>query len=349
LKRFRVDPASPDPAVIAEAAEILREGGTVAFPTETVYGLGGNALDPEAISRIYAAKGRPSFNPLIVHCADVEAARALAADWPAGAETLARRFWPGPLTLVVRKREAVPDAVTAGLPNVALRVPAHPVALALLKAAGVPVAAPSANRYTELSPTSAAHVAKSLDGRINALLDGGPTMVGLESTVVDLSGEEPVLLRPGLISEPELASALGRPLRAPDEYAGDTPRPAPGMTRRHYAPRATLRLIHADAWRQESVAVSAARERGERVAALLLGLPDSESALRGIQRAIRMPLDPAEYGSRLYAMLHQLDEEGFGLVLVEAPPPGPQWNAVRDRLARAATEAPGHEPSPERL
>ncbi|MDR0787446.1 MAG: threonylcarbamoyl-AMP synthase [Gemmatimonadota bacterium] len=368
MKRFSIDSIHPEPEIVEQAAAILRGGGTVAFPTETVYGLGGNALDPEAIARIYAAKGRPSFNPLIVHCADTEAARSLAAEWTEEAEQLARIFWPGPLTLVVRKREVVPDTVTAGLPNVALRVPAHPVAAALLRAAGVPIAAPSANRYTELSPTTAAHVEKSLGGRINALLDGGPTRVGLESTVVDLSGDEPVLLRPGLISATDLETALGRSLLSPKEFSGDAPRPAPGMVRRHYAPRAPLFLIPGDdirgnaqdgfSWLRQTTgdperdvltsALRAAAERGERVAVLLSGgeeritgrpVTGSEDHVTGGNIAvevIRMPLDPATYGSELYAVLHRLDEEGYGVVLVEQLPLTADWAAVRDRLERAS-------------
>ncbi|HEU0078380.1 MAG TPA: L-threonylcarbamoyladenylate synthase, partial [Longimicrobiaceae bacterium] len=178
-----VHPDHPDPAAIRRAAAVLRRGGLVAFPTETVYGLGASALDAEAVGRIFAAKGRPSYNPLIVHVADAEAARALAAEWSAAAERLAERFWPGPLTLVVPRRAEVPDAVTAGLPSVALRVPAHPVAHALLREADIPVAAPSANRSTEVSPTTAAHVERSLRGRVELILDGGPPPVGSESSV----------------------------------------------------------------------------------------------------------------------------------------------------------------------
>src|SRR5690348_13744143 len=207
---FPLDPSSANLEAIAEAARILRAGGLVAFPTETVYGLGANALDASAVARIFAAKGRPANNPLIIHIADASDVRKVVADWPESAGRLAERFWPGPLTLVLPRCDAVPDAVTAGGPTVAVRVPAHPVAQALVRAAGVPIAAPSANRSMELSPTRAEHVLRGLDGRIDVLLDGGPTAGGIESTVLDLTATPPRLLRPGLIGVAELEAVLGR-------------------------------------------------------------------------------------------------------------------------------------------
>ncbi len=208
-RRITVDPAEPDPVAIAEAAVLLRAGGLVAFPTETVYGLGAHALDPAAVRRIYKAKGRPAFNPLIVHVATAAEARELVLDWPARAQRLSTRFWPGPLTLVLPKVEAIPDEVTAGLPSVAVRVPSHPVALALLREARIPVAAPSANRSTEVSPTTADHVLRGLEGRVDLVLDGGATNVGIESTVVDLTGTTPRLLRPGMITLAQLEEVIG--------------------------------------------------------------------------------------------------------------------------------------------
>src|SRR5919202_2722131 len=204
-----VDPEHPEPEPIARAAAVLKQGGLVAFPTETVYGLGANALDAAAVARIFAAKGRPAYNPLITHVADVAGARRLARHWPESAERLAAAFWPGPLTVVVPKRPEVPDAVTAGLDSVAVRVPAHPVALALLREAALPVAAPSANRSTQLSPTTARHVEQALGDRVDLILDGGPTRVGIESTVVDLTGDVPVLLRPGLLAARDLEPVVG--------------------------------------------------------------------------------------------------------------------------------------------
>lgn len=325
-----VDPSRPDAEAIEKAAQVIRRGGLVAFPTETVYGVGANALDPEAVARIFAAKGRPSYNPLIAHVAGVDGARALSSDWPALADLAAEAFWPGPLTLVVPRGDAVPDVLTAGLPTVAVRVPAHPVANALLEACGLPIAAPSANRFTELSPTTAEHVASGLSGRIDMVLDAGPTEVGIESTVLDLSGAEPVLLRPGSISRAALERVVG-PVRSAAAMHGDAPRPSPGMTDRHYSPRAVLRIVEPqDRERMDDLA-GVARERGERVGALLLG-----SAPAGIDVPVPMPADPRGYARRLYAALHELDAAGCGLVLVEQVPDDPEWAGIRDRLTRAS-------------
>jgi L-threonylcarbamoyladenylate synthase len=211
-----VDTTYPDAAVIADAAARLQAGQLVAFPTETVYGLGANALDPAAVQRIYAAKGRPAWNPVIAHVPSIEAARALAREWPASAQVLAEAFWPGPLTLVVPKAAHVPEVATAGLDAVAVRVPAHPVALALLRAAAMPIAAPSANRFTQISPTTAWHVVQSLGDRVPLVLDGGPCSVGIESTVVDCTGEEVIILRPGMLGRESLErvlAPLGIPVR----------------------------------------------------------------------------------------------------------------------------------------
>jgi L-threonylcarbamoyladenylate synthase len=333
MRLLAVSPTAPDPDVVADAARVLRAGGLVAFPTETVYGLGAHALDAAAVQRIFAAKGRPSFNPLIAHVADVDGARALVRDWPEAAERLARAFWPGPLTFVLPKRAHVPDVLTAGLPAVAVRVPAHPVALALLRAADLPIAAPSANRFTELSPTAARHVAKALGDRVDVILDGGPTSVGIESTVVDLTGARPVLLRPGTVSASAIAEVLGAmPDRPAAPIAGDAPRPAPGMVERHYAPRAAVWLF--DPSERDAVAARLAREAGgARVGALLLA-PWSASPAPAMP--VPMPDDPAGYAQRLYAALHELDDAECTIALVERPPDTPAWQGVRDRLARAA-------------
>jgi L-threonylcarbamoyladenylate synthase len=333
MRLLALSAATPDPDVLAEAAHVLRAGGLVAFPTETVYGLGAHALDAAAVQRIFAAKGRPSFNPLIAHVPDVDGARALVREWPEAADRLARAFWPGPLTLVLPKRAHVPDVLTAGLPAVAVRVPSHPVALALLRAVGLPVAAPSANRFTELSPTTAQHVAKALGDRVDLILDGGPTSVGIESTVVDLTGPRPVLLRPGIVSATALAEVLGTtPERPAAPLAGDAPRPAPGMVERHYAPRATVWLF--DPHERPAVAARLAREAADaRVGALLLAPWDAAPAPA---LPVPMPDDPAAYARRLYAALHELDDAGCTIALVERPPDTPAWHGVRDRLTRAA-------------
>ncbi len=324
-----VDPLDPDPGAIRRAAGILKRGGLVAFPTETVYGLGADALDPEAAARIFAAKGRPSYNPLIVHVADAAAARALAAEWSDDARRLAERFWPGPLTLVVPKRPEVPDPVTAGLPSVALRVPAHPVAHALLREAGIPVAAPSANRSTQVSPTTAAHVERSLGDRVDLILDGGPTSVGIESTVVSLVGGVPTLLRPGTISVEEIREVVGEVALPSAAPGGRAARPSPGMLDRHYAPRAELRLVEPG---QRAGSPHAPTGEGKTTAALAFwrsSYPDAD-------RVVTMPADAREYASRLYETLHRLDDEGFERILVELPPDTPEWAGVRDRLRRAA-------------
>lgn len=336
-----VDTEDPEPRALQEAVGVLRRGGLVAFPTETVYGLGANALDESAVGRLFVAKGRPAYNPVIVHVPDVASARTLAREWPAPAERLAAAFWPGPLTLVVPKAAVVPDVVTAGLGCVALRVPAHPVALALLRTAAIPLAAPSANSSGELSPTTAAHVLKGLGSRVDLILDAGPTTIGIESTVIDLCGPHPTLLRPGLLSEPEIEAVVG-PLGvtgeggpAPEGDTGEAPRRSPGMLARHYAPRAAVML--AESAEALGRALEDSRRRGERIGAVLRRLPESEPAF---DHVIRLPDDPAGYAHGLYSALHALDELGCGRVVVEQLPDDPGWAGVRDRLGRAAHPRP---------
>lgn len=316
-----VDPQRPDPASIAQAAARLLAGELVAFPTETVYGLGAHALDARAVARIYAAKGRPSYNPLIVHVLDVAAARALVAEWPAQAQALADRFWPGPLTLVLAKRPRVPDLVTAGLATVALRAPAHPVARALLEAAAVPVAAPSANRFQAISPTSAAHVARSLGLDAALILDGGPTSVGIESTVVDLSGEAPALLRLGGLAVADIEAVVG-PLARPAAPREGQARSSPGLVGRHYAPSGELRVVE----RLDDLDLGAAGP---------VGTIGFAAAPAGVDHHLSLPAEPREYGRLLYAALHTLDELGCARIFVEAVPTDSRWAAIHDRLARA--------------
>lgn len=332
---LKVDPAAPDLAALARAAAVISRGGLVAFPTETVYGLGAHALDERAVARIFQAKGRPADNPVIVHVADVAAARARAKTWPSAAEILSRAFWPGPLTLVVERAPSVPLLVTAGGPTVALRCPAHPVALGLLQAAGLPIAAPSANRSTRLSPTTAGHVLKQLDGRIELILDGGPAQGGLESTVLDVSIMPPRLLRPGLIGRETLEAALGGPiefssaLQAAAHRESPAPARSPGQMAIHYAPLLPLEL---SARAAERVAELIAR--GERVGWLALGEPGP--AASPLLERLDLPDDPVGYAAQLYAALHQLEDAQVEQIVVSQPPATSPWQAVCDRLGRAA-------------
>lgn len=330
-----------DAAGISAAAAIIRQGGLVAFPTETVYGLGAHALDAVAVRKIFEAKGRPAFNPLIVHVLDAVAARTLVTQWPPLADALTQRFWPGPLTLVLPRRTIVPDVITGGGPTVAIRSPAHPVARALLEATGLPIAAPSANRFTELSPVTAEQVERSLGDRVDCILDGGRTTVGIESTVVDLSGSVPMLLRPGTITQAELEAITGplaRPAKAVDDV---TPRPSPGMIARHYAPRATVVLLHSkeiDRVINTAIVESSAQDS---VSAARIGLITWSAAQRNRRAESRvqhlaLPSDAAGYAADLYHALHRCDDAGCTQILVERPPEDPAWDGVRDRLTRAA-------------
>lgn len=311
-----------DPATwsgpLSEAAAVLAAGGTVAFPTETVYGLGAHALDPDAVARIYAAKGRPATNPIIVHVVDIAQAKQLAGDWPETADSLARALWPGPLTLIVPKADCVPPIVTAGGRTVALRMPSHPVARALLKEAGIPVAAPSANVSESISSTTAAHVLKGLDGKIDMLLDGGTTPGGLESTVVDCSVEPPVIRRHGLLSPADLA-AYGVKDAPGVLHAADGPAVSPGMRRRHYAPAVPLVVVSslAEGLRENDGLLTF---RTEQCAAIVETLPD----------------DARGYGAGLYGALHRLEDAGVERIVVVEPPRAPGWEAVHDRLRRAS-------------
>ncbi len=297
----------PTREALERAAEIIRSGGLVAFPTETVYGLGANALDASAVARIYEAKGRPFASPLIVHVLDEVGARSLTAEWPKHAQQLAERFWPGPLTLVLKKAESVPDLVTAGLDSVGIRVPANPVALALIRSAGVPIAAPSANLFTQLSPTTAQHVEAGLGTRVDMILDGGPTTVGIESTVVSLRRTPPSILRPGMISRAELEEVTG--IIWQREFGATQLTDAaesPGQHPRHYSPRTPF---------------------------YLLGAGIDPPPGRG--RIIELPADRESYAHHLYAELHRADAEGWDWIAVMRPPDTAEWSGILDRLKRA--------------
>jgi L-threonylcarbamoyladenylate synthase len=318
-----------DAPALKHAAELLRRGRLVAFPTETVYGLGARADESAAVRGIFEAKGRPSQNPLIVHVATLAEARALSTRWTEAAETLARAFWPGPLTLVVEaKPGALAGEVTAFGPTVALRIPAHPVALALLAEVALPLAAPSANRSTSISPTTADHVLKSLDGRIDLVLDGGPTGFGIESTIIDVTSAPAVLLRPGAVPLASIAALVAVVDRGPVVVAPGELARAPGGLLRHYAPRARVTLRPPENVRDE---VLARRVAGEHVGAL-------ERAPGSVDEAPceRLPDDPAGYAEGLYAALHRLDDLGCDAIVIAEPPQDRRWDAVRDRLRRAS-------------
>lgn len=298
---------------LRHAAELLRAGRLVAFPTETVYGLGANALDSAAVDRIYSAKGRPPTSPLIVHVESAAMAKTLVTEWPAAADRLTNHFWPGPLTLVLPKHPSIPDRVTAGLDTVGLRMPAHPIALALIRAAGIPIAAPSANRFTQLSPTTADHVRAALGGAVDLVLDGGPSAVGIESTVLSLVGGVPLLLRPGMVTQAQIEEVIG-PVQLVDAVAGA--HASPGLHPQHYQPRTPLFLGDPPA--------------GGKGAYLWWSTP--QVAAQNVQ----MPQEAAAYGAALYGVLHLLDSEGLDYIAVEAPPPDVLWAGIRDRLERAA-------------
>lgn len=321
-----VDPTQPEPAILDRAAAVLRGGGLVAFPTETVYGLGANACDETAVAGIFRAKGRPPTNPLIVHIPDAASAHPLVCGFPETARRLAERFWPGPLTLVLPKSERVPDLTTAGGFTVALRVPAHPVALGLLRACGLPLAAPSANPSALLSPTTAEHVRRGLEGKIDMILDAGPTPGGLESTVLDISVSPPRLLRPGLVTASQIEAVIGPVTRA--EVATDPgPVRSPGLQERHYAPRTPLECTtesrrRVDVLMREGLRIGWITWREE------APLPDA------VVEAL--PGDPAGYARNLYAALHRLDLMKLDCIVVELPPEGDAWLAVHDRLRRAS-------------
>jgi L-threonylcarbamoyladenylate synthase len=319
-----------DNGVIAEAAAIIRGGGLVAFPTETVYGLGADATNAKAVAAIFAAKGRPGYNPLIVHAGSVAAIRSCVTAWPRAAQQLADRFWPGPLTLVLPKDARIADNVTAGLQTVGVRVPAHPVALALLTAAGVPVAAPSANRSMQVSPTQGSHVADSLGATPDLILDAGPATVGIESTVLDLTSSVPTILRPGMITRAMLAEVLGEVRVASESPRADEARPSPGMMDRHYSPNAALSVAELDT----AIVMATESARSGRRAILFSRKPAAGSFASRL-----MPELPSDYARVLYGALREADAAGYEHIVVEAVPDDDSWAAVRDRLMRAARRA----------
>ena len=307
--------------MINAAAAAIRRGELVGMPTETVYGLAANALDARAVLRVFEAKGRPRFDPLIVHCADLAMARTVARFSPR-AERLSA-LWPGPLTLVLPRLPCIPDAVTAGLDNVAVRIPDHPLALALIRTAGVPLAAPSANRFGRISPTTAAHVAEQLGGAVACILDGGPCRVGVESTVLR-PDPSPVVLRPGGVTRERLSEVLGEPVVLADRSARveALPQEAPGLLASHYAPRAPLRLRGAgEAWPPD---------------AALLAFTGTDLPANAVSATLSRSGDMAEAAANLFARLRELDAAKPKLIVAELVPDAGLGEAVNDRLRRAA-------------
>lgn len=342
---IRVDPHAPEADAIQQAAATLLRGGLVAFPTETVYGLGANALDVTAVQRIFVAKGRPASDPLIVHIAALDQLDSVAEEVPALAHSLAQAFWPGPLTLVLKRRSVIPASVSAGRDTVAVRIPDHAVPLALARAAGVPIAAPSANMFTRPSPTTAAHVLEDLDRRIDLLLDGGPTPIGLESTVLSLTSAQPALLRPGGVSIEALRQYIPDLVFVPRyvELEADPAAPAPaspGMLLKHYSPRAELLLFAGPPERalaRMRRAALTAITRGERVGIML---PTEEIDTFADLAVVIIPLgsrdDLGQIGRRIFAGMRELDRRGMQRILVRGVERTGLGLAIWDRLVRAA-------------
>lgn len=327
---FRVNSAHPEDSVVREAVAVLHGGGLVALPTETVYGLAANASSSEAVQRIFEAKGRPARNPVIVHAADAASARQCTTQWPRDADRLSTAFWPGPLTLVLPRAAWIPNVVTASGETVAIRVPDNPVALAVLRATSLFLAAPSANRFQGLSPTRAEHVMADLNGRIDLVLDAGPTSGGIESTVVALL-PTPRILRPGPITQAMLETILAQPCPLLSSSPGEQGSlPSPGLLQRHYAPNTPLE------WADNATErIRELLSKWQRVAWLTLPADELSEPLSGVV-VIAMPDDPTAYARRLYAELHLLDEQGLDRILVSMPPPTSEWTAIRDRIQRAA-------------
>ena len=321
-------------AAVQHAAGLLRAGQVVALPTETVYGLAANALNADAIAKIYEIKGRPAHNPIIIHVADMEMAQRCVAHWPAAAAQLARSFWPGPLTMVLPRAKNIPDIVTAGGETVGVRWPSHPFIQAVIRECGFPLAAPSANPSNEISPTNASHVARKLTGKIPLVVDGGQSQVGIESTVVDLTENPPRVLRPGMINEESLLAVLGN-LKSQTPDLKSAALRSPGLLAKHYSPKAKLLILD---WKDD--------------ADLRSQICNPQSAIRnchiiahtripsnvGFASLSVIPHDAEAFARALYSELHRCDDAGAELIIVEALPDAPEWRAIADRLLRAAAD-----------
>jgi L-threonylcarbamoyladenylate synthase len=326
-------PALFDAAVV-RAAEILRGGDVVALPTETVYGLAANAFDSVAVEKIFQAKGRPAHNPIIVHVTDVAMAKRCVSAWPDVADKLAAAFWPGPLTLVLPRSAEISDAVVAGGPTVGIRWPSHPIMQSVIRACGFPLAAPSANRSNEISPTNAEHVARNLGDRIPLIIDGGQSQVGIESTVVDLSVSPPRLLRPGMIHEESLLAVIGSLTVQHDATSG--PLRSPGLLPKHYAPRARLVVLAWSNDREFAERLMARQETTSLQRVFVIAHTHVPLAAK-VGGVSVIPHDAEAFARALYAELHRCDEAGAELIVVEAVPDRAEWRAIGDRLRRASS------------
>jgi L-threonylcarbamoyladenylate synthase len=329
---IKVDPLNPEREAISRAAEIIRVGGLVAFPTETVYGLGADALNPRAVKKIFVAKGRPLDNPIIVHIAELAQLKVLADSLSAEAVALAERFWPGPLTLILKKSARVPDTVTAGQQTVAVRMPRNNVALALIRASGVPIAAPSANLSQRPSGTTGRHVFQDLAGRIDLVLDAGPVEIGVESTVLDTSTQPPAVLRPGAVTVDELGSILGKVALG---GGAELLKRSPGTRHRHYSPKAKVILV-GDKSKEEVARLLEQQAQAGRKVGIMALRPDLYRGRRGII-VVAMSQDVKEYARRMFAVLRELDEAGVDEIIVEEVDEKGIGVAIMDRLRRAAS------------
>jgi L-threonylcarbamoyladenylate synthase len=331
-------------AAVAEAVRLLRDGQVVALPTETVYGLAANAQNPAAVAQVFAIKGRPTHNPIIVHVVGAAMARACASHWPETAARLAEAFWPGPLTLVVQRSPAIPEIVTGGGSTVGLRWPSHPFIQAVIRACNFPLAAPSANPSNQLSPTNARHVQKDLGNQVPLIIDGGQAQVGIESTVVDVTGTVPHVLRPGMISLESILAVTGNvnSQRAVGDEAApfemsSLPR-SPGLLEKHYAPRAHLLVL---SWNNDADLQARLKEAGISPSDCHFIAHTKIPAVAVAARVAVIPHDAEAYARALYAELHRCDEEGARNIVVESVPLGPEWNGIADRLRRAAAGSGG--------
>lgn len=323
-------------AAVQRAAEVLRRGDVAALPTETVYGLAANALDATAVAKIYEVKGRPAHNPIIVHVSDLAMAQRCVAEWPDVADELARAFWPGPLTLVLRRSSEIPDIVTAGGGTVGVRWPQHPFMQAVIRACGFPLAAPSANLSNAVSPTNAEHVRQGIGSRIPLIVDGGQSQVGLESTVLDLSVKPARVLRPGMIHAGAIRAVLDDGGLADANDNPDATLKSPGLLAKHYSPKARLVIL---AWADEAQLRECLRERGVETNKAHVVAHSHIPSGEGWGEVSVIPHDAEAYARALYSELHRCDEIGADWIIVEQPPDGPEWAAVADRLSRAASGA----------